>query len=244
MILKVLSSSSEGNGYILDSGTSILLIECGVSYKTGIMPACNFRRKDIVGCLVSHHHQDHASNINELREHGIPVYVPSDMEGIEHTSGYRCLGGGFSYMGLQMHHVNGDCTPCECWGFIIRHQDMGWILFVTDTAVIPQDISAFKFSHVMIAANYSTDILDRNIRSGKLPKNRAKHTKLGHMSIETCIEELKAMNLQSCLSITLLHLSEFNSDANRFRLQIENETGIVCKVAHKGLELNFDTQPF
>ena len=33
MVLKVLGSSSKGNGYILDSGSEALILECGVNRK-------------------------------------------------------------------------------------------------------------------------------------------------------------------------------------------------------------------
>ena len=244
MELIVIASSSKGNSYILDSGNSILLIEVGVSYKTKILPGCGHRRKDIVGCLVTHHHNDHASHISELRENGIKCYTPSDLEGIHHRQEYVEIGGGFGYMALKMVHTNGDCSPCECWAFLIHHKDSGWILFCTDTAYIPQDISLFELSHVLIAANYSKDILVSNVKDGTINMRRAKHTIKGHMSIERCIKELSMMNLTKCHTITLLHLSESNSAADEFKTMIEREFGIQCDIAESGLMVDCSKEPF
>ena len=244
MELVIIGSSSKGNAYALKSKNSTLLIECGVSYKNAILPACDFKRAQIVGCLISHHHADHAGHISELMGHGIKCFVPSDLGGKTHTRELVDLGGGFKYIGLPMKHVNGDGSPCECWAFLIHHDESGWILFCTDTAVIPQDISAFPFTHVLIAANYSKDMIERNIDNGTIPLSRAKHTMLGHMSIETCIKELKAMDLENCISIVLLHLSETNSAADDFKARVEDETGITCEIAEPGLILGMNKDPF
>ena len=244
MELRVLSSSSQGNAYILDSGHSILLIEGGVSYQKSILPACDFRRKDIVGCLISHHHKDHCGHMKELLDHGIKCLTPSDLPGFTHEQKYVEIGGGFYYQALPMKHANGDGTPCECWAFLIFHQDMGWLLFCTDTAIIPQDISLFELSHVMIAANYSKALLQENIKNGTIPLSRARHTIRGHMSIERCINELKWMNLKKCLSITLLHLSESNSCADDFQARVQAEIGVKCEIAEPGLIIDISSEPF
>jgi phosphoribosyl 1,2-cyclic phosphodiesterase len=53
--LKVLSSGSVGNCYILKARDKILLLEAGVSIKK-IKEGLNFRLKEVIGCLVSHEH--------------------------------------------------------------------------------------------------------------------------------------------------------------------------------------------
>lgn len=55
MKLKVLSSGSHGNSYILQSPTGTLLIECGIPYKK-ILQGLNFDLQEVVGCLISHQH--------------------------------------------------------------------------------------------------------------------------------------------------------------------------------------------
>lgn len=55
MKLKVLSSSSRGNAYILKSPTGTLLIEAGIPFRE-IQKGLGFDLKGVVGCLVSHEH--------------------------------------------------------------------------------------------------------------------------------------------------------------------------------------------
>jgi len=55
MHLKVIGSSSKGNGYVLISDTGSLLIECGVLFKQ-IRQALDFNFSGVHGCLISHAH--------------------------------------------------------------------------------------------------------------------------------------------------------------------------------------------
>ena len=55
MKLKILSSSSKANGYILQSGVEKLIIECGVNIKE-ILKGLDFSIEGVVGCLISHQH--------------------------------------------------------------------------------------------------------------------------------------------------------------------------------------------
>ena len=55
MHLKVINSSSKGNGYVLESNTDSLLIECGVKFKQ-IQSTLNYDLSSIKGCLISHEH--------------------------------------------------------------------------------------------------------------------------------------------------------------------------------------------
>ena len=64
MVLKVLGSSSKGNGYILDSGSEALILECGVNLKEA-KKALGFDVKKVAGCCVTHQHNDHAGYLDK-----------------------------------------------------------------------------------------------------------------------------------------------------------------------------------
>ena len=53
--LRVISSSSAGNSYALDSGTEILLLEAGVKLSE-VKRCINYRLSDVVGVCISHSH--------------------------------------------------------------------------------------------------------------------------------------------------------------------------------------------
>ncbi|TEB41564.1 MBL fold metallo-hydrolase, partial [Flavobacterium circumlabens] len=70
MKLKVISTGSIGNAYILETENEALLIECGVNI-LDIKKALDFNYHKVVGCIVTHEHQDHCKSINEVMELGI-----------------------------------------------------------------------------------------------------------------------------------------------------------------------------
>ena len=55
MLLKVVSSGSKGNAYILDNDNEVLLIEGGLPFRE-IKIYQNFKVSNIVGMIVSHEH--------------------------------------------------------------------------------------------------------------------------------------------------------------------------------------------
>jgi ribonuclease BN (tRNA processing enzyme) len=57
------------------------------------------------------------------------------------------------------------------------------------------------------------------------------------MSLETCKEFLQANDLSQVKDIALIHLSDSNSDAERFKREDEGLTGKPTYIASKGLEI-------
>lgn len=54
-MIRIISSGSQGNAYILEGYGEILLIECGVSLKD-ISKTLNYDLSKVVGVCVSHSH--------------------------------------------------------------------------------------------------------------------------------------------------------------------------------------------
>ena len=59
MRLKVLSSGSQGNCYLLESNGETLILDCGIPIKE-IKKGLDFDISKVVGVCVSHGHLDHA----------------------------------------------------------------------------------------------------------------------------------------------------------------------------------------
>ena len=64
------------------------------------------------------------------------------------------------------------------------------------------------------------------------------------MSLEILIDLLNANDLSQVNNICLIHLSAQNSDTKRFQKEIEELTGKTVTIAAKGVEINFDKEPF
>ena len=73
-VLKVLSSGSKGNCYLLITPNETLIIEAGIRYKD-ILKGLDFKLDKVVGCLVSHEHKDHSKSIEYLIKNGIDIFT-------------------------------------------------------------------------------------------------------------------------------------------------------------------------
>ena len=243
MKLQVLGSSSSGNCYLLSNKNETLIIECGLSYKT-ILKGLNFNLNNVVGVLVSHEHKDHSKAIEDMLYNGIDVYTSfgTIQKFLEETkviqtqhrlnfirSERQFKVGGFTILPFEVEH-----DAAEPLGFLISHEDTGKILFATDTYYIQYKFKGLK--HLLIECNYSKEILERNLDNGLNP-SRAKRLLTSHFSLENLKGFLKETDLSQCEDITLIHLSDGNSNASQFKKEIERLTGKPVYIADKGLEL-------
>lgn len=239
MKLHVLGSNSKGNGYILESKSQTLLLECGLPLKD-VKEALNFDLSKVVGALVSHSHGDHAKYANDYTRNGIKLWSNivlidnSLLQPIEAGKQYTI--GEFKVIPFSVKH------DVPCLGFLINHPESGNILFVTDTHYIP---NRFKgLNQILIEANYEERILNENLIDGKIDSTRYQRVLRSHMSLETCIEALKANDLKGVQNIVLIHLSPQNSDAKLFKSKVVEATGKNVHIALKGLVIDFNKSPY
>lgn len=246
MKLKVLSSSSKGNCYILESPTGSLLLECGLPWKQ-ILQGLNYDISNVVGCLVSHEHKDHSKTIEDVAKAGIDVYTSQgtiDALGLNH---YRINGvqvkkhftaGDFLVISFDTEHDAADPR-----GFLIQYQPTKEkLLFITDSYYCK-----YKFrdiNYLLIECNYIKETLDKNIENGYINEAMKPRLLQSHFSLENVKEFLKANDLSQCREIVLLHLSDSNSDANQMIREIEEVTGITPKIADKGLMVDLQLYPY
>jgi len=83
----------------------------------------------------------------------------------------------------------------------------------------------------MVECNYSMDILNENIRTGKIPAVMKKRLLQSHFSLDNVKGFLKANDLSQVKEIWLLHLSDSNSNTERFKREIQELTGKPVYVA-------------
>lgn len=249
MKLHILGSSSSGNGYILQSASgAALIIECGVPL-IEVKKALAWRLSGVAGAVVSHHHGDHAGRVREYSSAGIRIIAPAQVieerqpmfsRIIEPNHGY--IIGDFRVRTLPMTHADNDGTPCDCFGFIIEHPEMGRTLFATDTVALPCAISGLN--HVMIEANYDDDILEQNIEAGRVARSERARLQMSHMEIGTVERMMRTLDMSAVINTLLLHLSARNADADTFAQRIAGVTGKPCQIARGGMVIDFNNQPY
>jgi phosphoribosyl 1,2-cyclic phosphodiesterase len=223
MDIKPYYSGSAGNLYQVDD----LLLEAGVPIRK-IKQALGYKLSDITACLVTHEHMDHARGARDVMAAGVDLY---------------CSGGTAEALGLNSHRLHTISTAgpftvghwvvlpflaihdaAEPLNFLISN-GRDKLLFSTDTNYIP-----YKFrglTHIMLGVDYDKDIL-------MSPEGDASHqirTLQSHMSLQTAQKFFAVNDMSQVEAIYLLHLSNTNSDARRFKEEIQKLTGRPVTIA-------------
>ena len=97
MQLKVIGSSSHGNCYVFETEKEALILEAGKPLMD-VKIALNFCTKKIVGCVISHCHNDHAGYLREFIKAGIPCWALEDV-----FSTHLLLGNPINHVAVPMH---------------------------------------------------------------------------------------------------------------------------------------------
>lgn len=256
MELTVIGSRSDGNAYVLQNADEALLLEAGLPFKK-TLEALDYHIDKVVGCLVSHEHQDHASHITEYLDNGIRIFsskgttrgiqerwIHKETTRAPEIVPYNADGsfaqfslGGFTIVPFNTIHSTEEPT-----GFYIHHADMGTVMFATDTGYLPRPFAGLN--NLMIEANYAPETLQARYLAGEITEARYIHTLQGHMSIDTTIEALRANDLSKVNNIILLHLSEENAAPESFRQQVYQATGKTIHIATPGMKIEFNAAPF
>jgi phosphoribosyl 1,2-cyclic phosphodiesterase len=245
MKIKVISSSSAGNCYLLYNDTECLIIECGVK-AAFIKQALNFDLSKVVGVIITHEHQDHCKAVREIVTAGIKVYAsPGTIDAfnlLHHRLNKIEVGKTFTLGGFRIKSfdVKHDCK--EPVGYLIEHEETGRIVFITDSYYCPYTFPGLN--NIIIEANYSQEILDRKVSEGVSQQFLRDRVLESHMSLATCKEFLNANDLTAVNNILLIHLSDNNSNANQFRQEVLDQTAKNVHIADKGLCINFNKTPF
>lgn len=246
MELSVLGSSSRGNCYILQNDAEAIIIECGLPLLEA-KKALAFNISKICGCLLTHEHGDHSGHIQEFLNSRLPIYAsPGTISAIETRGAFlpiplkACVKkqiGNFTILPFDVKH-----DAAEPLGFLIKHPEIGLLLFATDTYYLPYTFAGL--TNIMIECNYQIDILEKGITEGRIPATLRDRTLQSHMSLDTCKEALLANDLTKVNNIILLHLSDNNSNAGEFKDDIHKATGKRVHIADKGLKITLSKTPF
>lgn len=230
--IKALASSSKGNCYWVSDGRTPLLLECGINYRN-IQKQLDFQTSNIAGCLVSHEHKDHCKGVSDVMKVGIDCYMSAGTAEAIRENGHRIKHiqakqqfqlGTWNILPFNVEH-----DVAEPLGFLLANQAGDKLLFATDTYYIKYRFK--NLSHIMIECNYSQEILNENIATGRVPQVMKKRLMKSHFSLENVKDLLRANDLSKVQEIWLLHLSDNNSDEKLFKKTIQETTGKTVYIA-------------
>lgn len=226
-----ISSGSKGNCYVVDDGLTMLLLDCGISIKQ-IEVGTGFRPHKIAGVLVTHEHGDHAKSVDKFIKMGTHVYGPAEIfksAPVINTLTYATpiIDGSKFVVGTWIVTAFACQHDVPCLGYYLHSTHTGEnLVYFTDTYYIRYTFPDLHY--IMAECNNSTDIISKNVESGKVSQGLANRLYQSHMDIDTLEQLLDANDLSKVKRIYLLHLSDNNSDEAEFKRRIQEKAG--CEV--------------
>ena len=208
MKLTVLNSGSDGNGYLLECGGDILILECGVPVKT-VKIALNFDLSKVVGIYISHEHTDHSKYRREYEMLGIKMITPYDLDKIRVNE----KAGGFDLQAFRLPH--GDTFS---YGLLIRHSTGVTTLFMTDFEYCQYMFNACKVNHYIVECNYQPEYVDYDAINKE-------HKVMGHMSLPTCKRFLVSNKNESMKNVLLIHMGKDSTNPKECVAEIKEALG-------------------
>lgn len=196
----------------------------------------------IVGVLASHTHGDHAKYIGEYGKSGIPVWKPYNTDFYKSCDMKKY--GTFEVRTFPNQnkdrrwlHNNSDGSECPCYGFHIKHPDMGSLVYATDTEYIRWRFNGVN--HIMVEANYDMQFVNRE-------EPNYEHRLRGHMSLPTALDFISTNDNPALRNVVLIHLSDKSADSALFKQKAEEtiKYGTDVFVAERGLEVYMNLCPF
>ncbi|MEX1157965.1 MAG: MBL fold metallo-hydrolase [Thermomicrobiales bacterium] len=213
-----LGSGSSGNGFLLDTGTIALLIDCGVAVR-----ACQSAIRDygvagrLAGIVVSHEHGDHVRGIPSItRRLDIPLITTHGTHGAlrttlrldRHASGQR-----YADSTLEVTFIGVSHDAAEPCGFVVEHDGMRVAIFTDLGYVSCEVLDALDGADIIVLeANYDV----RMLMNSHYPPHLKRRIQgpAGHLSNDDCATALAATASSRTQAIWLAHLSDKNNTPN------------------------------
>jgi phosphoribosyl 1,2-cyclic phosphodiesterase len=239
-----LASSSAANATLIDDGAAPLLLDAGMRFSelqhairfASPGPAVAMNVLQLAGVLVTHEHRDHSRAVAELVRRGVDVYATAGTFGAMRERHHRArhieagerFELGHSWAAVAFETVHDAAEPV---GFLLASSSGARVLYATDTAYIRPRFEGL--THILIECNNSLEIMRRRVRSGALELGQKSRVLRNHLSLERVLAFLEANDLEAVREIHLLHLSDGNSDAARFKTLVAGATGKPVYIANR-----------
>lgn len=232
MELQVIGTGSSGNCYLLRAGGAhgqALLLDAGLPFAQIIKSVKNWR--NVIGCLVTHEHQDHAKSAEAIERCGIRTYatkgtidaIRSDtrltrFNPVSTLSSFKV--GDYTLMAFDAQHDASE--PC---GWLIRFEPTGeTALYATDTYYLRHTFPGVNYW--IVECNYIESIMQEQMDSGDMPEELRGRLIKSHMSLRRLCDALEANDLTETRAIVLVHLSDERSDEKTMVETVKDISGI------------------
>jgi len=196
MLVRSFGSGSSGNCFLLSSGESHLMVDCGVA-RYGFdrhLAALDLTVRHVSAVLISHEHGDHVRSLPRLQGRGVLVHgtrgtldaVGCGKEGVVIPSGRQMEVAGFHVEAIPISHDAAE--PC---GYSIVRNGIQVVILTDVGRPEPHFLPHLsQASLIIIEANHDR----RMLREGPYPSHLKKRivSGSGHLSNHECGELLAA----------------------------------------------------
>ena len=227
MDIKVIASGSTGNATKISDGATSLLLDAGVSVNK-LFAGSGFAVSDAHGCFITHEHGDHSCAAKPIAKLGVNVYASAGTFDKLNVSGHRfrivkpleaVTVGTFGVMPFDVTH-----DAAEPLGFLVKSNATGEkLVYFSDTAYVKYTFTGI--THLVAECNHGEAELRQSVRSGAIEAELAKRIARSHMSLERLVDFVETNDKSRLKQVYLIHLSDGNSDADRFKREIQGASG-------------------
>lgn len=228
MTIKVIASGSSGNATLISDGKTALLLDAGISIKE-LERRSGFTLSGVSACLVTHEHQDHSRACKDLVKRGIDVYASAGTLQALNADGHRYkpvtamkefIVGSFMIMGFGVKH-----DAAEPLGYLIYSQStLEKAVYFVDTAYVKGKFNGINY--FIVECNHGEQELRDSVDRGVIAPELAARIAKNHFSLERLLKFLKANDLSRVKEVHLVHLSDNNSNEERFKWEVQRLTGV------------------
>lgn len=217
---------------MLSVGSDYLVLDAGASFKK-LSKTINFNTQNIKGVLITHEHADHSKYINDYLKNGLDVYINENTKDVLNLDNHYRLHIFNNYEPfiissfkiLAYTSVHDAVDPV---GFLIQNGAYR-VLYATDTQYIKYKFD--NITHALIECNYSQELLEQSVIEERVLPVVANRIRKTHMSLETSIKYLNAINQTALEEIVLIHLSKDNAKGNLFKEKFMKAFGVKVTIA-------------
>ncbi|WP_054112896.1 MBL fold metallo-hydrolase [Marinagarivorans algicola] len=213
-----LGSGSEGNATLIQSGKTLLLLDCGFSLKglSERLKRLALTPADITAVLVTHEHADHIRGVGPLtRKYGTAAYMSAGTASaktlgkIPHTT--VIAAGEILKIGsvdIEVHSVPHDAREPTQFIFNACGRRLG---VLTDLGSIPDEL-AQRYSDLdalLLEANHDPEMLARGSYPASLKQRVGGYW--GHLSNQQSAQLIEQINVGRLQHLVLAHISQKNN---------------------------------
>ena len=237
-----LGSGSRGNALLVESGGTLLMIDCGLP-KRAIeerMAAVGRNPTDLTALLITHEHGDHCRGIRPLlRRYRVPVWMtPGTAGGIDYEDDFEELN---SHRPLTIVSIRIEPFPVphdarEPCQFVFGADDRRLGL-LTDTGHVTAHIKQHLAGCDALALEFNHDV--ERLMRGSYPeavKSRVA-SRFGHLNNGQAADLLSSVEHPGLQQVLGLHVSEQNNSRALVEdcvAEVANGSGFAFSLAEQG----------